>query len=107
MKKAKTEWKLSKLVKLASKEGEIGHGEAMRLLHLLSGEMTELAEEAVSKGLIRVIQKRGTTKHSTIYKATGKEFEPEEFIDVTGEYLAKHKLNLYLSIVRKTRTDEE
>ena len=91
MKKLGLQWKLSKLVELASKEGGERHSGALRTLHLLLYEMTELVEMAVSEGLIKVMQMKGLTKPMTVYRATGKEFKPVEFIDITDEYLAKGK----------------
>jgi len=91
--------RLGKLVNLTKeKEEGASHSWVCWRLHLGPGDMKELVREAISKGYIRVLLQRTSSKPRRVYKWTGKELEGEdiqpdvgEFIDVTADYLAKLK----------------
>ena len=89
LKELKNEKTLCKLLKMADEKGGAKRSDVMRAGHLRRDEMDKLAEMAVRKSLIRVILVKGATKPMTVYQATGKEFEPVEFTDITDEYWSK------------------
>jgi len=63
------EWKLPKLVQLASGSKGIRHSRAMQLLHVSATEMEELVEKAVYEELITIHREKGRTKPVQYYVA--------------------------------------
>lgn len=85
MEKAKLQWKVDKLVKLAGSGKGIMHSDALWMMHLTAEQLEEIIQKATKEGLISVLMEKGTTKHSRWYRATGKEVDSPQFVDVTEE----------------------